>query len=305
MKKHIWFIVALVAVLAAAPHATVIRAWSDTADPYYLLLSRFGVAAIVILPFLLLQVKWRMLRKTWRYLAVSSLSMTTVGLLYTQAIYHSQASYVAILAMLTPIILVLVSARFFKEAITRRKVAGVALAMMGALVVVALPFVATQQLSNQFYPLATIMMIIQSVLFVAAFITMRKANEAGMPILGVTGITAVVGVIVLLPIWLLYGDMNKTPTDVSFIWAAIYYGVGVTVVFRAMAIKAYEYIGAMPSAALQYVESIVAVILPILIIGERLSVAMVVGGLMILLGVYFVESHKNPHIKRHAAHRHH
>lgn len=305
MKKHIWFIIALVAVLFAAPHATVVRVMVDDVDPLWWALSRFVIGTVIMLPIALAITRRRHYQRGGMYMLIGSTALALAIILYSFAIYHSQASYVSILTMMTPIIFIFVSMHYFREAITRRKLAGVTLAMMGALIVVALPFILTQQVTTAVYPLATVLTIAQSFLFVTALICMRKANEAGVPMLSVVSFSAPIGVLVTLPLYLLFGDMSRTSTDIEFIAAAMYSAIGIAVLFRAVMIAAYERIGALPSAGLQYLETLVAIILPILLIGERLSIEMIAGGLLILFGVYMIESHKHPHAKHHIVHKHH
>lgn len=304
IRTHLWFFIALVAVLIAAPHAMIIRIVVNDADPLYWVLSRFLLASIILLPFVVYKTKLSMLKKAWKPLFIASFASAGAVILYTQAIYHSQASYVSILTLLSPIILILISARFFREQITRRKVAGVTLAMIGALTLVTLPLILTQQTGYGFYPLATALGLMQSLLFVSAIVAMRSANEAGLPLVTVVGFAAMAGTLFSLPLFLLFGDASDTPIHLGYLAAVLYSGIGIAVVFRAITIAAYEHIGAVATAALQYVETLVAVLLPVLLINEQLSLSMVFGGIMILFGVYLIESHHKKHI-HHALHRHH
>lgn len=303
-KRSWWFVVALIAVLASAPNAMVVRVAVVDADPLYWAFVRFAIGAVVMLPIALLIVKREHIRRAGKDALIAGVAMSVALLCYTYAIYYSQASYVSILTMVTPVVIILISARFFREVITRRKVAGVMLAMIGALVIAVLPFVATGQITTAVYPLATVLTLVNSVMFALSFIYTRKSNEAGMPMFGVLGIVCMIGVLITAPAHFMFGEATYS-TDVNFYLAAFYSAVGVSILFRAVTITAYKRIGAIPIAALQYVETLVAVALPILIINERLSIEMVIGGLMILTGVYVIESHKTRHAKRHMLHRHH
>lgn len=243
---------------------------------------------------------WRQRRAASRFVFLSIALLS-----YTLAIYHSQASYVSILTMLTPITLILISARYFSEKINRRKVAGIALAMIGALVVVSLPLMATGNVTTAAYPLATALTLLNCVTFALTYIYMRKANEAGMPMMGVLGIISFIRAAVTAPLFLLFGDTARMPNDPSFFMAVFYSAIGVSVVFRAILVSAYERIGAVSTAAVQYIETLASVVIPVLIISEKLSLEMIAGGLMILAGVYFIESKEAKVGKRWSLHRHH
>lgn len=296
--RYWWLLAALLAGLAAAPNAMVIRVALNEADPFHWIFVRFATGAVIMLPIALLMMRRRHIKRVGKDTVVAGLAMSMALLCYTFAIYYSQASYVSILTMLTPVILILISSRFFKEKITRRKVAGVTLAMMGALVLAVLPFMATGQVTTAIYPLATALGLLNCVMFALAFIYIRKANEGGMPMLSVLGVMALIGVLVTAPLALLFSDMSQLPTDANFYLAAFYSAVGVSILFRAASVAAYERIGAVSIAAVQYIEILAAIVLPVLIINERLSIEMIAGGLMIFAGVYVIESHRRPRTRR-------
>ena len=300
-----WFIIAAVAMLIGAPHAMIIRVVVDSTDPYFWVVSRLLISTIVVLPIVLIRTKWRKIVKAKKYILTAGISMSMAIVLYTLAINYSQASYVSILTMLTPIMLILVSAHFFKERITQRKIAGVLLAMIGAFIVVLTPVVLTQPTASLFYPLATVLSIAQSFLFALAFIAMRKANESGVPVLTTVGLTAPIGLMISVPLFLLMGDMSRINFQPDYWLAAGYSAIGVAVIIRAITIAAYKRIGALSIAALTYMENLAAIVLPILIIGEVLSIEMVIGALCILVGIYLIETHRSRHVRHHLLHRHH
>lgn len=292
-SRRRWFIAALVVLLLTAPHAMIIRVVVDTVDPYYWVLIRFAIAAAVMLPFALISTKFSVIRKAAKHVIVAGICMGLATLMYTQAIYYSQASYVVILTMLTPVILILVSSYLFREQISRRKATGVMLALAGGVMVALLPFIAINGASTLFYPLATVLSIMQSVLFVIAFISLRKAKSAGLPAIQAVGLMAPIGLLIAWPAYLMLGDNSNPPTDWSFWLAGVYSALGVGVLFRAITVNAYAKIGSVSIATLTYAENLLAIALPIMLIGEVISIEMAFGGMMILGGMYLVESHRH------------
>lgn len=231
--------------------------------------------------------------------------MGTAIIMYTLAIEQSQASYVSILTMLTPIVMILVSRHYYKETVTHRKLAGITLAMIGALIVVVAPLLLGGYGGELFYPLATVLALAQTLFFAIGFISMRKANEAGVPVLTSVGLTAPIGLVLVLPLFFTFGDTARMPLNIEFVAATVYSAIGLAVIIRAVTIAAYERIGIVSVAALTYVENLVAIVLPLLLIGEILSIEMVVGAGLILCGVYLIESHRSRHVRHHVLHRHH
>lgn len=303
MKKNTaWFWVAAVSVLLLAPNNTIIRIGVTHADPYYWIFVRSVSVLIVCLPFIVRDVK--KIRTASKDLLVAATTFTFAIITYTIAIYLSQASYVAIITLVTPILFVVISSYILKEKISRRSVAGVSLAMAGAMVLIVLP-IAMQQNAMVFYPLATVLALVQCVAYVFGTIYMRKANEDGVSMGAVIGTTALVTTLVSGGLYAAIGDHTQAPNNIGFWLAVVYSGVVATCLARALNVLSYEHIGVVPIAALTYLETFVAILIPVLVLGETLSPPMVIGGVLILVGVYVVEHHKHPRSKHHYINRGH
>jgi len=83
-----------------------------------------------------------------------------------------------------------------------------------------------------------------------------------------------------------------------------YSGIVVALIGRALNVWSYERVGGAVMSALGYLETFVAILIPVVVLNEKLSPEMVIGGVLILFGVYIVEHHKHPHAKHHISLRH-
>lgn len=301
-KKLSWFWVAVVSVALLAPNNTVIRIGVNDADPYYWIFVRSLAIAVVCLPFMLRGV--RAIKTALKDTLIAAGMFTFAIITYTVAIYLSSASYTAIITLLSPILFVVISSYMFKEKVSRRSVAGVSLAMAGAMALVVLP-VAMHQNTVAFYPLATLLTFLQCFAYVLGTIYMRKANEDGVSMGAVIGVTALVTVVVASLLFTTFGDYTRIPTNGSFWLAVLYSGVIATCLARALNVLSYEHIGAVPIAALTYLETFVAILIPVFILGETLSSTMIIGGILILLGVFVVEHHNKSPAKHRTINRGH
>lgn len=305
MKKlNIWFWVAAVATLVGAPNATVIRFAVDEADPFYWTMTRFALIAMVCLPFILASRKVFRRREARIALIKASISLTVGVLTFAFAIFHSQASYISIISLLTPIVFVVLSSRMVGERIKAKAVAGLALAASGAMLLVVLP-IALSDSATGFYPLATILGLINCVAYSLGIIYLRKANEAGVSMPVTIGTTSTVIALVSLGLLVLFGDTSRMPIEASYWLAVGYSALAVGLLHRILSVLSYEHIGSVMISALGYFEIMLAILIPVFVLNEKLSPEMVVGGALILFGVYVVESHKYPHAKHHFIHRHH
>ena len=75
----------------------------------------------------------------------------------------------------------------------------------------------------------------------------------------------------------------------------LYSGIIVAFVSRDFGIRSYEHLGAGVSSALGYAENMLSVAIPVVLLGERLSIELIVGGAPILLGVYITVHHRAAH----------
>ena len=293
-----WFLLGLLGCLLAAPNATIIKYVTGSLSPFLFNSIRFGLLAILTLPFLY-QARRKFSAKNLRYVMLAGLFMAAAVVFYVQAIAYSQASYVVILSLLTPIVFVLYATRMTNEKVNLRSAAGIALAAAGAFTIVALPIALKQQASFHFYPLATLFVLINVFTFPLMIIYSKKSNESGLPLTAILNIVAWWVFVLNLIIYLVSSWKSPSPVIISWqVWVGIIYS-GAIVAFTArwLNVASYEHIGAAVSSALAYLETLIAIIIPVVILHETLSTEMVVGGALILLGVYLVEHHKSKHNK--------
>jgi drug/metabolite transporter (DMT)-like permease len=304
-KKTLWIGLAIVYAVVGAPNTTAIKVAVEAADPLYWVLARFLPLALVLTPFVL--AAWKKLRvgNAWLYAIGGGLSMVTAIILYTLAVQYSQASYVSIVTLATPIILVMLSWLILRTSMNRQAMAGLTMAAIGAMVLVVLP-IALSGGSVEVYPLATVLALGNSVAFGLAIIFMKRLNETSKVSLpALIGINSYIAVAVCGVLFYLFGDVSRTPNTLEFWSLALYSGFGVALIGRIIMIKVFEVLGPAFNAGIVYFETFLAILVPVVLIGEKISITMVIGGIFILMGLYLIEHHKIPHAKHHFVWRHH
>jgi len=306
-KNHKWFLAGLLAVLIAAPNAAIVKYGVESVSPLVYNTLRFSIVTIITLP-LLIRTRHHFTKRNVRYSVISGLAMTGAVFSFITAIKLSQASYVSILTLITPIVFVLMSNRVTGEKINRRSMLGLTLTMIGAMVIVLLPIAIRQSGDFVFYPMATLLSICNSIFFPIAIIYYKKANDDGVPIFTLmsfsTGVVAICSATALLFTYAL-NIVPVTKPDTPAIVAALYSGILVALIARSLGVKSYEHIGALRTSALTYLENFLAILVPIIFLGEKLSAEMILGGVLVLIGVYVVEHHKSVHHKHHHIFRNH
>jgi drug/metabolite transporter (DMT)-like permease len=288
-----WFAIGLSSYLLTAPNSTIIRVLVGHIEPIEFTFIRSLIVVAISVPFILFSIK-KLNRLNLAYSLSAGLCMLIAILSMTYAIKYSSASYTIIIGLLSPILLIVLSRRLTSDRMGFRALGGVALAGMGALIIILAPLLVAGNTSTHFYPIATVLMLINIVFFTLGILFSRKANEAGMPLTANSGFMSIV--ILLLSFTGMYVT-HGIPTDIIHFsiptWIGIFYS-SIVVVFiaRIMNIASYEHIGAATIGGLNYLGTIVAIIIPIVLLGEKLPVTIVLGGIVILLGVYLTENHR-------------
>lgn len=299
-----WFLIGLFAVLIAAPNATVTKYITSNLDPFVYTVLRFGLIAIVSSPFIVFSYK-KFTAKNLHYALTVGALMSIAVIVYVWAIKLSQASYVSIITLLTPIIFVLLSAKLTGEKIKMRGVAGITLAALGAFTIVALPIALQQNANVQFYPLASALALINTITFPLAIIYSKKANQAGLPLMSIFSVSSWVVLLVSAVCVVFFASNTDVTLTPGLVLAIGYSGIIVALIARMLNVASYEHIGSAVSSALYYTETLLAILIPVIILGEKLSIEMVAGGCLILAGVYLAEHHKSRHYKHFISFKNH
>lgn len=304
----VWYVLAIAAVLLAAPNGTIIKTVTELVDPLWVNSMRFSIIAITMLPFVLRAIP-AMTKHNVKYALAAGVCYGVAVMSYVTAISLSQASYVAVIDLGIPIALILYSVYLTRERVSQRAVVGISIAVLGAFVVVGVPLMAQQGFESNFYPVATVLALVNVLAFPLAIIFSRKANEHGLSLGATFGLSSVVVVFVntLAAVLMVRKiEMDVMLSQPGILWAVIYSALAVSLLARLLTVASYRHLGSATIAGLHYVEAFLAILIPIVLLSENMTREMVVGGLLILVGVIVVESHHHPkvHGHRRSGHRH-
>lgn len=296
-KYSKWLLVGLLSVIIGAPNGTVIKSTLSEIDSTTFTFLKFAMMFVAFLPAVSLFIfrHKKVLKKNIFNLTVSVIGTAISVIVFYKAIEYSTASYASIIALISPIILVVMSNKLIKEKVGPRAVAGITLAAIGGLLVVAVPAIFQGSAASIFYPLATILVLINCISSPISVIYQRKANENGISFAVYSGIAAFVTATVVLAMSLFETGPDEiiAQTAQLSVWGwigVIYSAFIVTFASRTLWIQAYQRLGSTVSGGLSYLETLLAIALPIILLGEKLSLELVTGALLILLGIYIAES---------------
>lgn len=273
MQRLLGFFLVLLSAVAYGAMPILARfAYQSGSEPFTILFLRFTLAAMIILAIMAIG-RIPLPRRRTMFLLILLGVTCYVGqaVCYFMALTLADASLVALLLYLYPVLVTVLSALLFKERITRLKLAALGLALLGAMLIVG------QGGSGK--PLGIALGLGAAAIYSLAILAGARllksvpALPASAVIMGSAGVVFGGIVAVRGPVW---------PGDVSG-WLAV---VGLAVVAGVIAIGAFlaglERIGPVNAATLSTLEPVVAVGLAALLLGERLSGLQLGGGALIL-----------------------
>jgi drug/metabolite transporter (DMT)-like permease len=127
---------------------------------------------------------------------------------------------------------------------------------------------------------------------------LKKANEMGVSMVTLIGVSSLVVAAISFVFLVTIGGDMQLPQGADWLRIA-YSGIAIALISRMSKVWSYEHIGAATTSAVMYLETFLAILLPVFVLHERIAVGTVIGGTLVLIGVYLVESHKL------LAHKHH
>jgi len=197
------------------------------------------------------------------------------------------ASIAAIFAcLLSPIFIAISSTRVLKEQINRGQIFGIGFAGVGTLVVILGGSVNVQFNPDFFY--GSLVLLATPILWNLYTVLGKRTVEKYNPILALTYVT-VLGGLFLLPFSVADNSIRLALSLSLSSWLAIaYLAVACTLVGYYIWFYALKKVGAAVTSSFLFAEPLVTVLLASLFVGEKVTVPIGVGGLLIFLGVYLV-----------------
>ena len=256
--------------------------------PLLLVGLRMTVAGAFILPIYFLRRQARREAWTWpefrRLLLLGIFGVAGNQVFFVVGLAWTSVAHAAIVVTLMPVLVLLFSAFLRHEHITVRKIVGLATAATG---------VAVLQLSKERSSGATFLgdcFIFLSVLSFAIFTVASKRLTKQHTSLTVNTIAYAGGGLALLPMTLWLGrSFAFARVSAAAWWSLIYMAVFAAVIAYLIYYYALTYIPASRVSAFSYLQPLFATLFAILLIGEHVSAALVVGGMLVLFGVYVTE----------------
>jgi len=220
--------------------------------------------------------------EAWKHLTIAGMLMSSIPfVLFAYAQTQVTSALAAIINAVTPITTVIVLLVAFRtEKLKPHVVAGIVIGLVGVLVVLG-----AWQGFGENSPLAIIAMLIAVILYgigtpyVRKYVTpLNLATEVS--VFGQIGTAA----LTLLPIFLLSGPLITSAPDLASVAAIVTLGALGSGVAYLLYYKILDVVGSAIASSVTYITPVIAVILGVILLGEKLHWYEPVGGLIVILG---------------------
>ena len=221
---------------------------------------------------------------------VGAVGITLQQLLQVSGQVTADASVAAFLASTAPAFTVLLAAVWLREHLHSRQMVGVGLASLGGIIVATGGDFVALITGQTLRTLPGNFLVLLSSMVWAVFIILSKRMVRNRPAGLVTSGIFFFGMLFTLPFFVVEQGWSEIPRLSLEGWGAmLYVGILSTAMAYLLNSHALKHISAARVAVIQNVEPLSAMAAAVVILGESITWAMVLGGAAILSGVYLAE----------------
>jgi drug/metabolite transporter (DMT)-like permease len=285
-RTLIGYLLVLAATFIWSGNFIVARGLSNSIPPVTLAFLRWATAVIVLLPFAIRPLcrDIRVVRKHLGYLSLTAfLGVTVFNTLIYIAAHTSKALNLSLIAICSPVFMILFARLFLRDPFTRRRLIGLVTATFG--VVLLITNGQLQRLTGLTLSQGDVWMLVASLIFAAYSILVRIKPAELTPVVFV-GSTFILGLLFLAP-WLIWELTEVKSIDFSptALGSIVYLGVGPSLIAFLCWNRAITIIGPVRAAFVYYSLPLFSGIEALLLLDEPIQGVHVLSAILILAGV--------------------
>lgn len=271
----------------------------ETIPPSLFVASRFAIAGLCVLPFALKNWKPLSKRETLHFIIASVVTITLSSFTLNLGLSMAPALNAAIIWLLGPILLLVLSASFLQEKISLRAFIGILVAILGSFIIIS---GASQGSAGTTGTLAGNLLLVLSVLFqaIAVIISkplMKKANTYQATFLFL--FPGSIPLAIYAASTLHTSNLTKISHTSALAFIAC---TAIIIVANVLFYYGLNRKSAHTTGIYSYLDPAVTVVAAWFILSERPSTGFVMGAILILAGIYLSELHTKK--KQHLLHKH-
>lgn len=254
-------------------------------DIYVILFYRFGIASVLILPLFLKQEKPKGYLKT---LIPFSFLNTLNAIFFYHGLALTTANAAYIINASTPLIISALAWMLMREHVSKEKIAGIFIGLLGSLFIVFLPFIGQGDYiyGNFSGNIFVFLALLAYALYAVGSRKMLRSDTytptltAGMNFFTTTASAGIIAVSRGTPFF--------TPGAVQpgYLFTLLYASIAMTFITFYLIMWVYKHVSSSTASLKDYLQLIVGFGLNFIILGERVTLFYLVGSLIVIIGVF-------------------
>ena len=265
----------------------IARGVHDAIPPVTLSFLRWLTAFAFIAPFSFNSFRndYAIIKQNYKYVLLTSfLGITVFNTLIYIAGHSTEAINLSLIAITTPVFIIIFSRIFFKEKIHFLNICGIILTLSGVIMLICRGSLDT--LLNISFSAGDFWMLSAAVTFSLYSLLIRKKPE-GIGTMSFLFATFGAGLIMLIPFVLYeYADNNTAVFSMKVIVSVLYAGIFASIGGFLLWNKAIAHIGASKSGIIYYSLPLFSTLWAILILGEKVQFVHFVSMILIVSGIF-------------------
>lgn len=293
LSKHHLAVFALIIANIIWGAASPIFKWSlQDIQPFTLAFLRFFIGALLLLPFTLhnLHIK----KRDWVKLSLLSLSGITINISFFFIALQMTASINApIIASAAPVFIILGSFLFLHEKLKRVVVIGTVVSLLGVLAIIIEPLIEKGLDASAIGNLLLIVSVFSSVGHTILLRGIAKRYAS----LTITFWSFILGSIPFLPMMMTEVQDHGFLTNLGLqgLVGILFGAVLSSAVAYYLYTLALKYMVASEAGVFTYMDPIIAILIAIPLLGEKITPIFILGSVLVFLGIFIAEKRLNWH----------
>ncbi|WP_312755857.1 DMT family transporter [Rummeliibacillus suwonensis] len=289
MNKFPPVVLLLIATILWGGNFVIGKAVANDLPPFTLAFFRWCVALIIFLPIIYTSLKreWPQIKKHWAIiLALGFTGIAGFNTLIYISLHYTTSINASLMNMLTPVIIYMLSFLFLHERLNRNQIIGTAISFIGVITIISNG--SLEVLRHFRFNKGDLIVIIALVLWsVYSLLVKQYAKE--LPGHSTFFVSIAVGIVMLLPFYI-YETLTTTMVvhwSATSIFAILYTGILASIVAFIAWNTGVVKLGTNRAGIYLNLIPVFASIFAVIFIGEKIVLSQVVGGLLVLMGVYW------------------
>jgi drug/metabolite transporter (DMT)-like permease len=287
--SNVWRLLALLLSVAFSTSASLLAKYAlESFSPFTVTALRIWIATLVMLPIAIWNVPGGLHWRSFRNALPMSLCYGVNSICFAVGIGQTTAIAAQLIYMLVPVLALIGARIFFREALTFPKVFGTALGITGVVIVV-LGSVEGGLSNSLGTPVGNLFIVFGAIAWTSFSLLAQRQSRSYHPLELVS--YALLTCALLMPFLILPDILGQQAIHASVTWLAVLSAVGLALLVSVGRDTLFQWgirgNSAFVASAMGFVAPFLTVAYAIPLLGEQLSVNLLISGVLILVGLIF------------------